>query len=397
MKRYILTVMLLGMSTWAWAQGALQRQVFSSTGGEAQVGTLTVSQTFGEPIVSLGTVNGSLTVFQGYQQSLSLPAASTNLVWPGDANSDFVANNIDLLPIGLYFGSTGPARQNASNNWLPQTADLWTGDQNSGANLNHIDCNGDGIINAADTVAIQLNYGLTHNRPQQATANGIPLSVHILNDRITGGDTVYFDVNIGADTMVVVEGYGFAFGLEIDTSLFEHSSLSVQFDSSWLGVEGQDLLTLTRPLTGNTALDVAVTRFDQVSRTGFGRIMTCSIIVIDDLAGKHRTTEYLTITPVAQQAYSAQGTFIPLSPQSNQVEVDEVDTHLEKAMFSTAKLRPQPARDRLWIRNVVFHHAEITLYDLEGRLLKHFSMRSSDQPLIISGLPEAMFLIQIQT
>ena len=43
-------------------------------------------------------------------------------VWPGDADNDGVANNQDLLAIGLAYGNSGPIRSNASLNWNPQPA-----------------------------------------------------------------------------------------------------------------------------------------------------------------------------------------------------------------------------------------------------------------------------------
>src|SRR6185295_12937804 len=64
-------------------------------------------------------------------------------VWPGDANYDGVANNLDLLPIGVAYGSTGTVRPGASNNWVGQAANDWGISLASGTDYKHIDCNGD--------------------------------------------------------------------------------------------------------------------------------------------------------------------------------------------------------------------------------------------------------------
>ena len=50
----------------------------------------------------------------------NVPVMPTDSVWPGDANNDLVANNVDLLAVGVGFGATGPVRPNASNLWIPQ-------------------------------------------------------------------------------------------------------------------------------------------------------------------------------------------------------------------------------------------------------------------------------------
>jgi hypothetical protein len=52
--------------------------------------------------------------------SVIIVGSNGSLVWPGDANSDGVADIIDILPIGIGFGSVGPTRANASLSWIGQ-------------------------------------------------------------------------------------------------------------------------------------------------------------------------------------------------------------------------------------------------------------------------------------
>lgn len=396
MKTYIVSLILCLWGLNLSAQLVVQRQVFSPTGNQVDSGGIRLFQTFGEPVMGLST--GSLNVegIPGFQQPIPVPVSNISIVWPGDANSDLVADNVDLLAIGLYYGSTGPTRTNASNNWLGQPASFWSGSQPNGANTNHADCNGDGVINEDDTLAIQLNYGLIHNRPSQFNVNGPPLGVEILNDSISGGDTLIFAVNIGVDTQAVVDGYGFAFGLNIDTTLFDHNSLTVRFDSSWLGVAGQDLLTLTRRFTGYTTLDVAITRFDQVPRSGFGRIMTCSIIVIDDLAGKQNLPQSLKIVPVPQRANNSQGALIPLSAVAAEVGIYQLPTYIQPSPQQTLILSPQPANDRVWLKNIPHLRGNVSIWSLEGKCIQTFFHWNFREPLDITNLPLGLYFIQVQ-
>ena len=46
-------------------------------------------------------------------------------VWPGDANDDGIANNLDFLTIGLAFGSNQFNRGGASNSWSAQASTPW--------------------------------------------------------------------------------------------------------------------------------------------------------------------------------------------------------------------------------------------------------------------------------
>ncbi|MEO1451717.1 MAG: hypothetical protein AAFV07_19465, partial [Bacteroidota bacterium] len=103
-------------------------------------------------------------------------------VWPGDANYDLVANNQDLLAIGVAFGLTGPPRANASLNWTGQPSVDWTDTLPGGINFKHADTDGNGVVNTADTVAINLNYGLTHNKNEGVQKAGPLLAYSFKTD-----------------------------------------------------------------------------------------------------------------------------------------------------------------------------------------------------------------------
>lgn len=79
------------------------------------------------------------------------------IVWPGDTNNDKIVNQVDVLPIGLNWGKTGPARPNASMAWQGQSATPW-----NPINVTYADANGDGAVNQIDVLPIGLNWGKTH-------------------------------------------------------------------------------------------------------------------------------------------------------------------------------------------------------------------------------------------
>jgi len=81
-------------------------------------------------------------------------------VWPGDADNDGAVDGADVLPLGLYFGSTGPSRAGApSYTWMAQECPLgW-----ATLPMCYADCDGNGIIDAADVFAIGLNFGQSHS------------------------------------------------------------------------------------------------------------------------------------------------------------------------------------------------------------------------------------------
>lgn len=141
--------------------GVIVRVKFSSP-ASTLVGTpVTFSIT---DIVGIDPLNNSI--------SLTPQSASTVLncgitVWPGDTNNDGIVNQADVLPLGLHWNRTGPARSGGSCAWSAQFAAPWTP-----LAATYADANGDGIVNQADVLCIGLNWGRTHT-----TASSAPLEL----------------------------------------------------------------------------------------------------------------------------------------------------------------------------------------------------------------------------
>jgi PKD repeat protein len=80
-------------------------------------------------------------------------------VYPCDANNDGIVNEMDILPIGVYWGMTGPPRSDApSFVWTRQAAQSW-----DDPNATYADCDGNGVVEMADFIAIGSNWGLNHD------------------------------------------------------------------------------------------------------------------------------------------------------------------------------------------------------------------------------------------
>jgi hypothetical protein len=88
------------------------------------------------------------------------PRAVTYLaVYPGDANNDGIVDSRDVLPIGQYYGSTGPARQNSSLSWTSQQVlSSW-----SPSAAAYADCDGNGKVDENDVLGIIQNWFLQKN------------------------------------------------------------------------------------------------------------------------------------------------------------------------------------------------------------------------------------------
>ncbi len=97
-----------------------------------------------------GNVFGSWSPTRAFQTA---PAAT---VYPGDANNDGTVDARDLLRIGVYFGLTGPARQDTTLTWGPKVlVNPWASPNEAAC---YADCNGDGVVDQRDIVAIIQNW-----------------------------------------------------------------------------------------------------------------------------------------------------------------------------------------------------------------------------------------------
>lgn len=109
---------------------------------------------------------------QSYAFLIYVNQANTDTVWPGDANADYSDDLYDVLSLGVAYGTTGATRAGANITWSPQWCANWVDTFASGINFKHSDTNGDGIVDANDTLAIINNLGSTHLRMGGAESTG---------------------------------------------------------------------------------------------------------------------------------------------------------------------------------------------------------------------------------
>lgn len=190
---------------------------------------------------------------------------SVHNVWPGDANYDLSVNYLDLFYVGSAFGQTGTMRTVAGNTWAAAASSDWGTQSFYLMNSKHADCDGNGTVNAADTTAISLNYGLSHpfrSSLQVVTVENAaalkPLTVVPSLNTVTEGQNFRLDFQIGASGNTVDSIYAIGFTLDYPRYLFQPASTAMSFASS---VAGNNLLTISKPTT--QTIDLAVTRRDQ--------------------------------------------------------------------------------------------------------------------------------------
>lgn len=306
----------------------------------------------------------------------------TSCVWPGDANNDNIANNVDVLSVGLAFNNTGGARPAPYNDnlWYAHPVMDWSTSFLNGMNHKHADCDGNGIVEQVDVNVINQNYGLTHNKffGVEGGPGDPDLYFYQLQDTAAAGDTITFIVGLGRDTLVADSVYGIAFTFHYDATLIDSGSVVVNYDSSWLGTVGTDMITLDRDFYGLGQTDIGISRTDLMNRDGYGRIASISVVVQDDVAGKDFIFEDLKMSFSTVTMISRLEQNLPVNVDTGQVVIYQFVDGIEDAhSLGAINMYPNPAKDHVIIETQNVNLENIQLTDAWGRIIRTESVSST--------------------
>jgi hypothetical protein len=345
---------------------------------------------------------------------------SVPCVWPGDADNNNAVNHHDLLYIGLGYGKNGPSRPGASLDWSGQSSPDWSQQTaNRHINFKNIDTNGDGVINAADTVAIVQNWGNVvdpaRDDPFAAPADFGPIGglpqLLINKDTVAPGEAVTLPVLLGSNQTPLDSLYGLAFSIAYDPSLIK-SNLYFKPSASWFG-DPANLLWLQRDFHTQGRIDIAVTRTDGMPMSGNGRIGDLFIVIEDNIflkSGDHNAEFLHPVDTVRKTTLFFRG----LHPVSNigkaqQLEGPSTEIVIRKGTVSTTipddgwkqsvRVAPNPASGMVFVSSPGADIERITVSDLSGRILlaQQPAVSGSDASFSVRGAPAGMYVVQIMT
>jgi hypothetical protein len=199
-------------------------------------------------------------------------------VWPGDANSDGVVDNFDLLNIGIAYNETGYTRAGADLSWTAQSSQDWNRIFSNFVNIKHADCDGNGTIDYFDTLAVSQNYLLTHtliHQPNTGDENqrlaGTSLTLAPASLIVNVGQVVSIPVQLGSSASPATDIYGVAYKLNYDNTKVVPGSLNMVYPSSWFTPNG-NRLPFSKHFPAMGRLDNAQSRIDLTNATGNGTI-----------------------------------------------------------------------------------------------------------------------------
>jgi hypothetical protein len=134
-------------------------------------------------------------------------------VWPGDADHNRTSDYLDVLQIGVAYSAKGPARPYKGITWHELPCLPWLKSNGSGINYKHMDCNGDGIVDANDTAAITLNYGKKHKKWTPGSGNPAdpPIYFKFVKDTFYAGETAIAYLYAGTTAKPLNNSYGIGY------------------------------------------------------------------------------------------------------------------------------------------------------------------------------------------
>jgi len=200
-------------------------------------------------------------------------------VWPGDANNDYVANNLDILTLGLYYSQVGLARTIVSNSWIAYPSTDWGTIQIDGwSDIKNADCNGDGLIDSNDTLAINLNYSSVHTLlpPIIDVRSSTPLMYFTSAQSVYApGDWVNINLWAGTSAVKVNNLYGIAFSMYYDSYLAQIGTENLNYPNSWLGSTSTNAITIEK-IDPPFYVYGAMSRTNHTNADGYGHFATLS-------------------------------------------------------------------------------------------------------------------------
>ena len=346
-----------------------------------------------------GTYSLTVTTSDGCVQTDSrIINLSQDCVFPGDADYDGVADNNDVLALGIAFANTGPNRPWASNNWYGQQAPNWSTSLPSSVNCKHTDCDGNGIVNDNDTLPIFLNYGSTHSK-STGTTGGIPISIVALSDSVEAGDLATFSVVIGDAQNLVDSVYGIAFTVNYDTAVVDTEGMFFcDYSTCWF--TGGSALTFTYDLYPDPMADLAITRTNGSDTAGWGEVCRIGFVTIDNISGKRQTLgKPLHVWLSDVRLISASMTVTAAALFGDSVVVYEEGLRAPGAgRMEVVSIVPVPADNYLQVRVKDGELEHVRVMDLSGKVLRTMDGGLGSAVRVETGaLPMGVYLVEIKS
>jgi hypothetical protein len=323
---------------------------------------------------------------------------TSTLVWPGDANNDLQVNSQDLYSIGLHYGDLGMPRDSISNVYIGHHSTPWNACQlNSWVDKKFADCNGDSIINLSDTLAIHLNYNLSHaakTSNSNKTTSVADIFLTFNKSIYNPGDTVKVQIFMGDIGNIQNNVYGASFKLNYDAELVKPNSAKINFINSWIGNINTSKVTFTKIISEQGFMDASAVRLNQTNVNGFGKIGDLEFVIKDSVYSNS-----IAVDVINPNKISKDGIITNLNSKHDSVLVNQngVVTKMIERTGENISIYPNPTRDFVLIkfdtRTTV--NCDLELMSLEGKVIIREQIDSSSYLLNLNDISEGLYILKL--
>lgn len=340
---------------------------------------------------------------QGFCDTTVVIVHTVSCVWAGDADDNMVVDNYDILPIGLGYNLIGDPRPNAGIDFDCEPHFNWNqATPVSNVDYKHADTDGDGIIEMDDTMAIVQNWGMIHMRTTpndqgtQASASNTPFLVNYAAAQ--AGATVRLPILLGSQTNPVDSAYGLAYTIYYDQSMVDTNSVTVDFDTSWLGTEHVDMATIHKNFFDYGQIQIGMTRIDHQPVSGYGQIGTLQFTIKDDII-RNPMNLHLIMGIGQVRFIDEMENELAIEGQPSYVVImrSEDPTATTNLAPQAIRLYPNPAQTWVQVESTEEPIERIRLFNSAGQLLRSYQPQNTAYTLHLEDLSSGIYQVEVQT
>ncbi len=311
-------------------------------------------------------------------------------VWPGDANSDGIADNLDILELGLHFTQTGPARTTTSNVWQSYFSNNWVGLITNGKNVNHSDCDGSGVIDLDDTLAVFNNYNSTHAFKENNLEIVNPqLTISPDQNSVQSGHWGTASVYLGDNTNPINNINGIAFKINFDQTNIQQDSAYLEYPVSFLNA-GQNLNFRKNQFTSGQ-IYAATTHTNNINVNGNGKIAVFHFKVSPTL--NSNTTFNFSVTQANQS--NATGSINPLTvSSSSSIAIGKTVGIKENNSDNSIYIFPNPTNALVNIKSNT-EIKRVELLNVTGQIILSENTKGTSHQLNLEAFAKGIYFVKI--
>jgi subtilisin-like proprotein convertase family protein len=324
---------------------------------------------------------------------------TTSCVWAGDTDTDQLVNNFDLLNIGLGHGETGIVRPNADLLFDCEPNRNWTNNTPvTNINYKHSDCDGNGIVDGNDTLAIINNWGQFYLKNNSSPPLN-PIPFYTEYQQTVPGATIQVPIMLGDTTNPVDSAYGVAFTINYDQTLVDSASVSVSFNNSWMGTINSDMISISKDFYTQGQIHVGLTRIDQTPINGLGQIGLIQMTIKDDIIKKSNNV-HLNMHIDNVRFITDQENEIPTVPVYTYVLILDTTTITNNPIIEDAAnltIYPNPASSIVHLQSDNSIINQFNVFNASGQEVYSKLANDNRTQFPVSDLPSGIYVIRVQT